>query len=72
MLIYKLAGQMVAHLRGYLKDDDEVRNVLLYYQAPRWSSLIHGRNAGAFQGGGHPSSRLLSTERMTFFEAVMA
>lgn len=27
-LLYDLAGQMVAHLRSYLKDEDEVRNVL--------------------------------------------
>ena len=28
-LLYKLAGQMVAHLRSYLADDDEVHNVLV-------------------------------------------
>ncbi len=28
-LLYDLAGQMVAHLRGYLADEDEVRNVLM-------------------------------------------
>ena len=28
-LLYKLAGQMVAHLRSYLADDDEVLNVLV-------------------------------------------
>ncbi|CUW39137.1 hypothetical protein XM1_2068 [Magnetospirillum sp. XM-1] len=28
-LLYKLAGQMVAHLRGYLSEDDDVENVLL-------------------------------------------
>ena len=28
-LLYKLAGQMVAHLRSYLADDGEVQNVLL-------------------------------------------
>src|SRR5690606_20861154 len=28
-LLYKLAGEMVAHLRSYLADDDEVLNVLL-------------------------------------------
>jgi len=27
-LLYDLAGQVVAHLRSYLKDEDEVRNVL--------------------------------------------
>src|SRR5262249_27718870 len=31
-LLYKLAGQVVAHLRSYLKSDDEVRNVLLFHQ----------------------------------------
>lgn len=31
-LIYKLAGQLVARLRKYLKDDKEVENVLLYHQ----------------------------------------
>jgi len=30
-LLYRLAGQVVAHLRGYLKDDDEVRNVLIFH-----------------------------------------
>jgi type III restriction enzyme len=28
-LLYDLAGQVVAHLRSYLKDDEEVRNVLV-------------------------------------------
>ncbi|MBX3412784.1 MAG: DEAD/DEAH box helicase family protein [Pirellulales bacterium] len=28
-LLYKIAGQMVAHLRSYLADDDEVLNVLV-------------------------------------------
>ena len=31
-LLYDLSGQFVSHLRGYLKDDEEVRNVLLFYQ----------------------------------------
>lgn len=31
-LLYDLAGQMVQHLLGYLKDEDKVRNVLLYHQ----------------------------------------
>jgi len=31
-LIYKLAGQLVARLRAYLKDEQEVENVLLYHQ----------------------------------------
>jgi len=31
-LLYKLAGQVVAHLRGYLADEDEVLNVLQAHQ----------------------------------------
>jgi type III restriction enzyme len=31
-LLYKLAGQVVAHLRGYLADDEEVLNVLQAHQ----------------------------------------
>ena len=31
-LLYRLAGQVVAHLRSYLKDENEVRNVLQYHQ----------------------------------------
>ena len=31
-LIYELAGQMVSHLRGYLKGEEDVKNVLQYYQ----------------------------------------
>ncbi len=31
-LLYDLAGQMVAHLRSYLKDDEELTNVLQYHQ----------------------------------------
>lgn len=31
-LLYDLAGQLVKHLIGYLKDVDEVQNVLQYYQ----------------------------------------
>jgi type III restriction enzyme len=30
-LLYDLAGQMVAHLKSYLKDAGEVANVLQYY-----------------------------------------
>ncbi|HXC53140.1 MAG TPA: DEAD/DEAH box helicase family protein [Candidatus Limnocylindrales bacterium] len=39
-LLYKLAGQVVAHLRSYLKDDEEVRNVLLFHQK-QISTSIH-------------------------------
>jgi len=31
-LLYRLAAQVVEHLRGYLRDDDQVENVLLYWQ----------------------------------------
>ncbi len=31
-LLYALAGQVVAHLRGYLSDDHEIRKVLACYQ----------------------------------------
>lgn len=31
-LLYDLAGQMVVHLRSYLKDDEELTNVLQYHQ----------------------------------------
>jgi len=31
-LLYKLAGQVVAHLRSYLKNEEEVLNVLQYHQ----------------------------------------
>ncbi len=39
-LLYKLAGQVVAHVRGYLKSDDEVRNVLLFHQR-QIATLVH-------------------------------
>lgn len=39
-LLYKLAGQVVAHLRSYLKDDDEVRNVLIF-RAKQIADLVH-------------------------------
>ena len=32
-LLYKLTGQAVRHLQSYLKDEDQVRNVLQYHQA---------------------------------------
>ncbi|MFZ2493211.1 MAG: DEAD/DEAH box helicase family protein [Thermoanaerobaculia bacterium] len=41
-LLYKLAGQVVTHLRSYLKDDDEVTNVLQYYQRPL-AELVHAQ-----------------------------
>jgi len=41
-LLYDLAGQMVQHLFGYLKDEDKVRNVLLYHQK-ELARLIHAQ-----------------------------
>ena len=39
--LYELAGQVVAHLRSYLKGgDEEVRNVLLFHQR-QLASLVH-------------------------------
>lgn len=41
-LLYKLAGQLVAHLRSYLGTEDKVRNVLVYYQG-RLGELVHAQ-----------------------------
>ena len=41
-LLYKLAGQIVAHLRSYLKDENEVLNVLQYHQQGL-VNLIHAQ-----------------------------
>jgi type III restriction enzyme len=41
-LLYKLAGQVVTHLRSYLKDEDAITNVLQYYQRPL-ADLIHAQ-----------------------------
>jgi type III restriction enzyme len=41
-LLYKLAGQVVAHLRSYLKDEDEVRNVLIFHQR-QIATLVHAQ-----------------------------
>jgi len=61
-LLYKLAEQLVAHLQSYLKDSDEVENVLLYWQkqlsdfiwaqmqAQRWTTPCdyHGKVIAGF------------------------
>ena len=39
-LLYKLAGEIVTHLRSYLKDDDEVRNALIFH-AKQIADLVH-------------------------------
>ncbi len=41
-LLYKLAGQVVAHLRSYLPDEDAVSNVLQYHQQ-QLGELIHSQ-----------------------------
>jgi len=41
-LLYKLAGQVVAHLRSYLKDESEVLNVLQFHQQGL-VNLIHAQ-----------------------------
>ncbi len=41
-LLYDLAGQMVKHLRSYLKDNGEVINVLQYYQR-QLADFIHSQ-----------------------------
>lgn len=44
-VLYDLAQQVVAHLRGYLVDDDKVRNVLLFHQR-QLGSLVHEQMQG--------------------------
>jgi type III restriction enzyme len=41
-LLYKLAGQVVAHLRSYLSEEEDVLNVLQYHQQPL-VNLIHSQ-----------------------------
>jgi type III restriction enzyme len=41
-LLYKLAGQVVVHLRSYLKNEDEVLNVLQYHQQAL-VNLVHAQ-----------------------------
>jgi len=41
-LLYELAGQLVKHLRGYLKEEGEVQNVLQYYQR-QLAEFIHSQ-----------------------------
>jgi len=42
VLLYKLAGQVVAHLRSYLTEEDDVVNVLQYHQQAL-VNLIHSQ-----------------------------
>jgi len=41
-LLYKLAGQMVKHLRSYLPNEEAVKNVLQYHQH-QLVNIIHGQ-----------------------------
>jgi len=41
-LLYKLAGQIVGHLRSYLPDEDAVKNVLQFHEA-RIGELVHSQ-----------------------------
>jgi type III restriction enzyme len=41
-LLYELAGQLVNHLRGYLKEESELTNVLQYYQR-QLADFIHSQ-----------------------------
>ena len=41
-LLYKLAGQLVNHLRSYISDEEDVRNVLIYYQR-HIGRLVHAQ-----------------------------
>lgn len=44
-LLYKLAGQVVEHLRGYLASEDEVINVLQYHQQMLVNLIYSGMQA---------------------------
>lgn len=46
-LLYKLAGQVVAHLRSYLNEEDDVVNVLQYHQQSL-VNLIHSQMQNHF------------------------
>lgn len=69
-LLYKLAGQLVKHLQSYLKEEDEVVNVLQYHQ----QSLVHvihsqmqahyEENAAAYEA--HPSKGFCKMRAMDF------
>jgi type III restriction enzyme len=46
-LLYKLAGQVVKHLRSYLSNEDEVENVLQFHQRTL-VKMIHSQMQGHF------------------------
>ncbi|HWF61773.1 MAG TPA: hypothetical protein VN666_15895, partial [Nitrospira sp.] len=39
-LLYDLAGQLVKHIRSYLSEEEDVRNVLIYFQK-QLAALVH-------------------------------
>jgi len=41
-LLYDLAGQLVRHLRSYLAEEEDVRNVLIYFQK-QLAALVHAQ-----------------------------
>jgi type III restriction enzyme len=41
-LLYDLAGQLVKHLRSYLSEEEDVRNVLIYFQK-QLAALVHAQ-----------------------------
>jgi type III restriction enzyme len=47
-LLYKLAGQLVAHLKSYLPNEDDVKNVLQYHQR-MLVNLIHSQMQGHYR-----------------------
>lgn len=47
-LLYKLAAQVVEHLKSYLKSEDELLNVLQYHQQAL-ANLVHAQMQGHFE-----------------------
>jgi type III restriction enzyme len=62
-LLYALADQVVAHLRSYLSDDEDVRNVLMYFQA-QIGHIVHNQMVEhSWEKGGHWQVKVLSGHR---------
>lgn len=49
-LLHNLAGQMIDHLRGYLTNEDDLLNVLQYYQK-QLANLIHAQMQNHYHSG---------------------
>ena len=47
-MLYRLAGQLVTHLRGYLTEEGEVENVLQYYSRPL-GQFVHAQMTQHFE-----------------------